>query len=68
MKNNTSRRDFLKVSAAGAVGMIALSHFACKNAGKPATESAVVDPKSFGIGLQLYTIRDAMGIDVPGSL
>lgn len=48
--------------------MIALSHFACKNAGKPAAESAVVDPKSFGIGLQLYTIRDAMGIDVPGSL
>ena len=27
-----------------------------------------IDPKSFGIGLQLYTIRDAMGIDVPGSL
>lgn len=26
------------------------------------------DPKSFGIGLQLYTIRDAMQKDVPGSL
>ncbi len=68
MKQNTSRRDFLRVSAAGALGMITLSHFACKNAGKPVTESPVVDPKSFGIGLQLYTIRDAMGIDAPGSL
>ena len=24
--------------------------------------------KDFGVGLQLYTIRDAMGADVPGSL
>jgi sugar phosphate isomerase/epimerase len=27
-----------------------------------------VDPKTFGLALQLYTIRDAMSADVPGSL
>ena len=32
------------------------------------TSPATADPKSFGIGLQLYTIRDAMGTDVTGSL
>ena len=29
---------------------------------------AAVDRKSFGVGLQLYSIRDAMSDDVPGSL
>jgi len=48
------------MSATGALGAIALSQYAFK--------SAPVDPKTFGIGLQLYTIRDAMGKDVPGSL
>jgi sugar phosphate isomerase/epimerase len=57
MKTKQSRRDFLKISAAGALGAIAVSQYACK-----------ADPKSFGIGLQLYTIRDAMKTDVPGSL
>jgi len=55
MKTNRSRRDFLKVSAAAAVGAVLLPQYACK-------------PKLPGIGLQLYTIRDAMGTDVPGSL
>lgn len=44
------------MSAAGALGVWALSQFGCKSGGKP------------GIGLQLYTIRDAMATDVPGSL
>jgi len=60
MKTSQSRRNFLKMSATGALGAIALSQYAFK--------SAPVDPKTFGIGLQLYTIRDAMGKDVPGSL
>jgi len=67
MKISQSRRDFLRLSAAGALGAFALSQCGCKN---PATSPAIapVDLKSFGIGLQLYTIRDAMGTDVPGSL
>ncbi|HEY5589966.1 MAG TPA: sugar phosphate isomerase/epimerase [Paludibacter sp.] len=60
MKTTQSRRNFLKVSATGALGTLVLSQYAFK--------SAPVDPKTFGIGLQLYTIRDAMAKDVPGSL
>jgi sugar phosphate isomerase/epimerase len=71
MKKSQSRRDFLRVSAAGALGAIVVSQYGCRNASKPAqqaSEAVPVDPKSFGIGLQLYTIRDAMKADVPGSL
>jgi sugar phosphate isomerase/epimerase len=74
MKKSQSRRDFLRVSAAGALGAIVITQSGCRNAAKPATKDAappapaVVDPKTFGIGLQLYTIRDAMATDVPGSL
>jgi sugar phosphate isomerase/epimerase len=55
MKTTRSRRDFIKVSAAGALGTMVLSQYSFKP-GKP------------GIGLQLYTIRDAMAADVAGSL
>lgn len=58
MKN---RRDFLKITAAGSVGMMVLGAGACKSA-------VAVDRKSFGVGIQLYTIRDAMAADVPGTL
>lgn len=61
MKTSQNRRDFLKISAMGALGMMAFSQFGCK-------PSAAVDRKSFGVGLQLYTIRDAMAADVKGSL
>ena len=60
MKASQNRRDFLKVSAAGALGMVVLSPYGCS--------TGAVDRKSFGVGLQLYTIRDAMAADVPGSL
>ena len=60
MKATQSRRNFLKISATGALGTLVLSQYAFR--------SAPVDPKTFGIGLQLYTIRDAMAKDVPGSL
>jgi len=70
MKTKQSRRDFLRVSATGALGAILLSQTGCKSGGQPAAVSApaTVDPKSFGLALQLYTIRDAMKADVPGSL
>jgi len=56
MKKVQTRRDFVKLAAAGTIGAVALSHYSCKKTAIP------------GIGLQLYTIRDAMAADVPGSL
>lgn len=55
-----NRRKFLQISAAGSVGMMLLGAAGCK--------PAVVDRKTFGVGLQLYTIRDAMSGDALGSL
>jgi len=66
MNKSQSRRNFLKISATGALGAFALSQYALKAASNPM--SPAVDPKTFGVGLQLYTIRDAMATDVPGSL
>ncbi len=57
MKTKQTRRDFLRVSATGALGALAFTEFGFRAEGKPS-----------GIGLQLYTIRDAMKTDVPGSL
>ncbi len=69
MKKSQSRREFLRVSAAGAIGAIVISQSSCHTAKSVAKAApVVVDPKTFGIGLQLYTIRDAMATDVPGSL
>ncbi len=56
-----NRREFLKTSAVGTLGFMALSPLGC-------TTTAAVDRKSFGVGLQLYTIRDAMTADVKASL
>jgi len=56
MKNIRSRRDFVKLAAAGTVGTLVFSQYSCKKAEIP------------GIGLQLYTIRDAMAADPEGSL
>jgi len=68
MKTAQSRRDFIRVSAAGALGAFALSQYGFK-APAPAPEKVVPpDPKTYGVGLQLYTIRDAMQTDVTGSL
>jgi sugar phosphate isomerase/epimerase len=61
MKTSQNRREFLRISSAGALGMMALSPFSCKSVG-------ATDRKSYGVGLQLYTIRDAMDADVKGSL
>ena len=60
MKASQNRREFLKVSGAGALGIMTLGSFGYI--------PAVTNKKSLGVGLQLYSIRDAMTADVPGSL
>lgn len=60
MKASQNRRDFLKISGAGALGLMAVGPLGCAQ--------AATDRKSFGVGVQLYSIRDAMDADVPGSL
>jgi sugar phosphate isomerase/epimerase len=55
-----NRREFFKISAAGALGLTALGSLSLK--------SGEVNRKSFGVGLQLYTIRDAMTADAMGTL
>lgn len=55
MRNLHSRRDFVKMAAAGTAGALLLSNYSCSK-------------KIPGIGLQLYTIRDAMTADPAGSL
>ena len=68
MKTKRSRREFLQLSAAGAMGALLVSQSSCGNTGTKPKESEKKDLKSFGLGLQLYTIRDAMTADTPGSL
>lgn len=60
MSKLSNRRDFFKVSAAGALGVMVLGPLGCK--------PAALDRKSFGVGLQLYTVRDAISADLPGTL
>jgi sugar phosphate isomerase/epimerase len=55
------RREFLKISALGSLGVVLLSSCGGAAAGD-------VDRKKYGVGLQLYTIRDAMNADLKGSL
>ena len=61
MKTKQTRRDFLKISSAGALSLALLGPKAFAAASKK-------DLKKFGVGLQLYTIRDAMSADIPGSM
>jgi sugar phosphate isomerase/epimerase len=68
MKTKQSRRDFLRLSATGALGAFVISKSDWKTLGAVSSAAAVTDLKSYGIALQLYTIRDSMEKDVPGSL
>jgi len=68
MKKKQSRRDFLRITATGALGAVVLANYSCRNSGKPAAEKGPADLRAFGIGLQLYTVRDAIAADVPGTL
>jgi len=61
MKIQQNRRNFLKTSTAATLGIMAISPFGCSSPAK-------TDKKSFGAGIQLYSIRDAMAADTPGSL
>ena len=56
-----NRREFLKISATGSAGMMLLGAAGC-------TAGVAPDRKSYGVGIQLYTIRDAMSADVVGTL
>ncbi len=66
MSINHKRRDFIKISTAGALGAMALGSVAFSLKANPV--DVAKDKKSFGVGLQLYTIRDAMTADPKGSL
>jgi sugar phosphate isomerase/epimerase len=55
-----SRRNFLKISAVGAVSTLLLSPYSVK--------AVPVGTKTTNLGLHFYTIRDAMQADVPGTL
>lgn len=68
MKTQQSRRDFLKMSVTGALGALVISKNDLNALTTNARGSVGVDPKTFGVGLQLYTVRDAMQKDVPGTL
>lgn len=61
MTTSQNRREFFRVSAVGALGLMLLGPLACK----PRTAA---DRKSFGVGLQLYSLRDAIAADALGSL
>ncbi|WP_185957568.1 sugar phosphate isomerase/epimerase family protein [Saccharicrinis carchari] len=56
-----TRREFLKITAAGSASMLLLGPLS-------ACASSTIDRKSYGVGLQLYTIRDAIKADLQGSL
>lgn len=60
MKNLKNRRDFLKIAGAGTVGAMAF--------GSMAMSAAAANKKSVDVGVQLYSIRDAMTADLVGSL
>jgi sugar phosphate isomerase/epimerase len=56
MKTLQNRREFFKISAAGALGVMVFGPLGCKPA------------KTIDVGIQLYTLRDAMAADALGSL
>lgn len=65
------RREFIKTSVAGAAGVFALGTYACGRVGKKQvgqTEDSVKAATEIGVGLQLYSIRDAMKTDAAASL
>ncbi len=68
MKTRQSRREFLRLSATGALGAIVLTQSSCGSKKSGASGETTTDPKSFGIGLQLYSVRDQLAAGVPGTL
>lgn len=68
MKTKQNRRQFLQLTAAGAIGALFFSQYGCRNTGSKAQKTEKSEEGSSYLGIQLYTIRDAMAADVPGSL
>jgi hypothetical protein len=68
MTTKRTRRQFIQLSAAGAVGAIVLSQYSCGSSAPKSKESEWAKKAAGEIGLQLYSIRDAMAADVPGTL
>ncbi len=74
MKNKNSRRDFIRKAAFGSAGTLAGSYFllSCKGgatSGSAAVEAVAEAAKNIpDVGIQLYTLRDAMAADTLGSL
>lgn len=60
MTTKQTRRDFIRISSASALGMMLL--------GSNAFAGNKKNLKKFDVGLILYTIRDAIAADLPGSL
>lgn len=57
------RRSFIKITGLGIIGAAAMGRYGLAACAAPAAA-----PVKSGIGIQLYTIRDNMAVDVPGSL
>lgn len=60
----TNRREFLKILTAGSLGFCL---FGLSGLNK-AKANMTINPKRFAVGLQLYSIRDAMSTDPVGTL
>ena len=60
MSTLSNRREFFKISAAGTLGMAVFGSLAFK--------SEAINRSKFGVGIQMYTLRDAMTADALGSL
>lgn len=61
MSSSQDRRAFLKKSAISTLGIMALGSLSCSS-------DIPTDRKCFGIGVQLYSIRDALTANVHASL
>jgi sugar phosphate isomerase/epimerase len=60
MKSNQNRRNFLRQATLGSAGLLIVS--------RSGFSMLIPDLKQYGIGLQLYTVRDAMKKDAKGTL
>ena len=65
------RRNFLRVTGAAGLATMWGSSLACAHSTAAATGASAARPGTFSIanvGLQLYTVRDAMAKDLDGTL
>jgi len=72
-QKNFNRREFLKLSAAGTLGLFSLNALLIQSCRQSPNQQSSgqqpsIDRRSFDVGLQLYSIRDAMEADALGTL